>query len=211
MPTDYNTLHVIDHPLARHHLSVLRDRHTTPDAFRHHVRALSVMLAIEATRDLAEVPITVETPIEPTNGSRLAGRIALVPILRAGLGMVPAVTDLIPGAEVWHLGIFRDEQTALPVAYYDKLPNENPPEVAFLLDPMLATGGSAVAALESLTRWRVQNVVMLSLIAAPEGIRQLTNRFPNVGIYTCAADRELNERRFIVPGLGDAGDRIFNT
>lgn len=209
--SDHSRVRVLDHPLVRHHLSGLRNRHTTADVFRQHVRVLSALLGAEATRNLPEQSVRVETPLETITCRMLGGRVAVVPILRAGLGMVAPLTDLIPQAEVWHLGMFRDEETATPVAYYDKLPDDDPPEVALVLDPMLATGGSAVAALQSLQRWKVGRVAMLSIIAAPEGIDHLTRQFPDVEIFTCAIDRGLNDRKFIVPGLGDAGDRIFNT
>jgi uracil phosphoribosyltransferase len=202
---------VLDHPLVRHHLSRLRDRSTTSDEFRHHVNVLSTLTAVEATRSLPERTIAVETPIETTECNCISGRIALVPILRAGLGMVPAVTNLVPNAEVWHLGLYRDEATAEPVSYYNKLPGNNPPDLALVLDPMLATGGSAILAIETLVAWNVPRIAMVSIIAAPEGVDRLTARFPDVAIYTCAVDRGLNDKKFIVPGLGDAGDRIFNT
>jgi uracil phosphoribosyltransferase len=211
MSHDHNTPCVLDHPLGRHHLAILRDRSTTSDAFRMHVGVLATMVAVEATRSLAERPVSVETPIETTECHQISGRIALVPILRAGLGMVSPIVNLVPGAEVRHLGLYRDEATAEPVSYYDKLPNDNPPDMALVLDPMLATGGSALAAIETLKRWRVARISMVSIIASPEGIDRLTNRFPDVAIHTCCVDRGLDDRKFIVPGLGDAGDRIFNT
>jgi len=211
MSDDDSTAIVLDHPLVRHHLSRLRDVQTNSDAFRSHVDILATLTAVEATRQLKEQTIAVTTPLEQADCSQICERIAVVPILRAGLGMVPAVTGLIPNAEVWHLGLYRDEETAEPVSYYNKLPGDNPPDLAIILDPMLATGGSALLAIETLEKWRVPRIAMISIIAAPEGIRRLTNRFPDVAIYTCAVDRGLNESHFIVPGLGDAGDRIFNT
>jgi uracil phosphoribosyltransferase len=201
----------LNHSLVQHHLSRLRNKATRPVEFRQHVRILSTLLAIEATRDLQLRPVSVETPIETTECHELHGRIAAVPILRAGLGMVTPLTDLIADLEVWHLGLYRDEETAMPVHYYDKLPAANPPDVALLLDPMLATGGSACMALEALQRWKVPQVLMLSIISAPEGIQRVTSQFPDVRIFTCEIDRCLNEKKYIVPGLGDAGDRIFNT
>ncbi len=201
----------LNHSLVQHHLSRLRNKATRPVEFRQHVRILSTLLAMEATRDLQLRPVSVETPIETTECHELHGRIAAVPILRAGLGMVTPLTDLIADLEVWHLGLYRDEETAMPVHYYDKLPAANPPDVALLLDPMLATGGSACMALEALQRWKVPQVLMLSIISAPEGIQRVTSQFPDVRIFTCAIDRCLNEKKYIVPGLGDAGDRIFNT
>jgi uracil phosphoribosyltransferase len=201
----------LNHSLVQHHLSRLRNKATRPVEFRQHVRILSTLLAMEATRDLQLRPVSVETPIETTECHELHGRIAAVPILRAGLGMVTPLTDLIADLEVWHLGLYRDEETAMPVHYYDKLPAANPPDVALLLDPMLATGGSACMALEALQRWKVPQVLMLSIISAPEGIQRVTSQFPDVRIFTCEIDRCLNEKKYIVPGLGDAGDRIFNT
>lgn len=201
----------LNHSLVQHHLSRLRNKATRPVEFRQHVRILSTLLAMEATRDLQLRPVSVETPIEITECHELHGRIAAVPILRAGLGMVTPLTDLIADLEVWHLGLYRDEETAMPVHYYDKLPAANPPDVALLLDPMLATGGSACMALEALQRWKVPQVLMLSIISAPEGIQRVTSQFPDVRIFTCEIDRCLNEKKYIVPGLGDAGDRIFNT
>ncbi len=205
--------HVIElkHSLAQHHLSRLRNTETRPAEFRQHVRVLSTLLVAEATRTLPLRPVSVQTPIEVTECYELTGRIAAVPILRAGLGMVTPLSDLIPDLEVWHLGLYRDEDTAMPVHYYDKLPADNPPDVAIVLDPMLATGGSASLAIEALQRWKVPQIYMLSIISAPEGISRVSERFPDVQIYTCSIDRCLNERKYIVPGLGDAGDRIFNT
>lgn len=201
----------LQHSLAEHHLSRLRNRLAAPADFRNRVRVLSMLLAAEVTRDLQLRPVLVETPIETTKCHELQGRVAAVPILRAGLGMVTPLSDLIPELEVWHLGLYRDEETAMPVHYYDKLPVGNPPDVAIVLDPMLATGGSATLAIEALQRWKVPKILMLSIIAAPEGIQRLVDQFADVLIYTCAVDRGLNERKYIVPGLGDAGDRIFNT
>ena len=201
----------LSHSLVQHHLSRLRSVDTPTWQFRQHVRCLSTILVSEVTKDLATEDCTVITPLETITCQQLKGRIAAVPILRAGLGMVPPVTDLIPDVEVWHLGLYRDEQTAEPVSYYDKLPTDNPTNVALVLDPMLATGGSAAAAIETLKAWGVPRICMLSIICAPEGIAKLTEEFPDVEIYTCCIDRELNDRKFIVPGLGDAGDRIFNT
>lgn len=153
----------------------------------------------------------IVTPIEETDGFQLKGRIAAVPILRAGLAMVHPLSEMIPDLEVWHLGLYRDESTATPVHYYDKLPADNPPELAIVLDPMLATGGSASLAIEALKRWGVPSIVMLSIISAPEGVQRLLEGFSDIRIFTCAVDRGLNARKYIVPGLGDAGDRIFNT
>ena len=201
----------IHHPLARHFLTRLRDRTTPPVEFRASLRKLSTLLAYEATRDLAIHDITIETPLTKMTGSELSPRIGLVPILRAGLGMIDPILDLIPAAEVWHLGLYRDEATAEPVEYYCKIPKTQPVDVGFVLDPMLATGGSATVALETLQRWGIRSIRLLSVIAARDGIEAVTSRFPDARIYVCAIDQELNAYKFIVPGLGDAGDRTFNT
>ncbi len=204
-------VHEVQHPLIQHHLATLRDKTTPPDEFRRLVQRLAVLLAYEATRDLDTETCEVETPLTRTTARRLSPRIGLVPILRAGLGMVDPLLDLLPEAEVWHLGLYRDEATAQPVEYYSKLPDHSPVDVALILDPMLATGGSAIAALQALRRWGVPKVKVLSLIAAPEGISNVTAACPEAQLFVCAIDRELNSRKFIVPGLGDAGDRSFNT
>ena len=201
----------IDHPLVQHHLAVLRDKSTSSAEFRRLVRRLSTLLAYEATKDLELKPQTVETPLATTTCRRLGERIGLVPILRAGLGMVDPVLDLIPEAEVWHLGFYRDEKTLQPVEYYKKLPHGGAVEVAMILDPMLATGGSAVAAIKAVLKWGVRNVKLLSMIAAPEGVKVVQNTYPDTQIYMCVIDEKLNDRGFIVPGLGDAGDRVFGT
>lgn len=203
--------YVLDHPLARQHLSGLRSVETSPAEFRGHLRSLVTLLAFEATRDLATRDIEIETPLCPTTGHTLSQSVALVPILRAGLGMVDPLLELVPEARVWHLGIYRDEATAEPVEYYSKLPDRDPPDVAMVLDPMLATGGSALAALAKLRDWGVPLVKLLSIIAAQPGVDRVLSAFPDVRIHTCAIDPELNDRQFIVPGLGDAGDRMFGT
>ena len=205
-----NTVHIIEHPLVQHHLARLRDRDTEPAVFRELVRRLAVLLAYEATAGLTLKPAEVVTPLAPARASRLDQRIALVPILRAGLGLVDPVLDLIPGAEVWHLGLRRDAKTLQPVEYYNKLPTRDPPDVALILDPMLATGGSASAAVHVLAAWGVRHISLVSLIAAPEGVRRIQEQFPEVRIFLAALDSHLNEHGFIVPGLGDAGDRMFN-
>ena len=202
---------VVPHPLVKHHLARLRDQQTGPAEFRDLTRRLAVLLAYEATQDLTTAPRTVQTPLAAAAGCALDQRIGLVPILRAGLGMVDAVLDLMPAAEVWHLGLYRDEATAKPVEYYSKLPKTRAVDVALILDPMLATGGSAVAALATLRDWGVPHVKLLSLIAARDGVEEVTSSFPETQIYVCGVDDELNVRKFTVPGLGDAGDRIFNT
>jgi uracil phosphoribosyltransferase len=175
------------------------------------VQRLAVLLAYEATKDLAIQPIEIETPLTRMTGQALAQRIGLIPILRAGLGMVDPILNLIPTAEVWHLGLYRDEETAQPVEYYSKLPETEPVDVALVVDPMLATGGSATAALEAMKRWGVPKWKVLSIIASQAGVEAVREAFPAAEIFVCTIDPELNSRKFIVPGLGDAGDRIFNT
>ncbi len=202
---------VLDHSVVQHHLTCLRDRSTAAADFRRHMEVLAVLLLSEATRTLPTQSVTVETPLETAAGRHLAGRVAAVPILRAGLIFTRPLLDLVPQAEVWHLGMYRDEQTAQPVHYYQKLPAGDPPDVALVLDPMLATGGSAGEAVRLLRQRGIGDVRMVSVIAAPEGISCLRNQHPDVPVFCCAIDRELNDRRFICPGLGDAGDRLFGT
>lgn len=201
----------VQHPLIQYHLTRLRDRTTPPTEFRQLVHRLASLLAYEATKDLRSEEVTVQTPLAEAPGSRLAQRIGLVPILRAGLGMVDSVLELIPTAEVWHLGLYRDEETATPVKYYIKLPPQRPVDVALVLDPMLATGGSVTAALATLRDWGVPHVKLLSILAAEEGVKRVEVEFPDSQIYVCQIDPDLNDKKYIVPGLGDAGDRIFNT
>lgn len=200
----------IRHPLVQHHLCLLRDANTAPAEFRRLTHRLSILLAYEATKDLGLVPTPVETPLARAEGNKLSQRIGLIPILRAGLGMVDPILNLIPDAEVWHLGFYRDEKTLRPVEYYKKLPADSAVEVALVLDPMLATGGSAVAALDAVGTWGAKKTKLLSMIAAPEGLRAVRSAFPETQIYVCAIDDRLNEHGYIVPGLGDAGDRTFN-
>ena len=204
-------LKVVQHALVQHHLAALRDIATAPAEFRRLVHRLATLLATEATRDLALKPVAVTTPLKVTTAHCLSERIGLVPILRAGLGLVDPFLELIPSAEVWHLGVYRNEETAEPVEYYQKLPATNPVEVALVLDPMLATGGSAIHTLSLLKQWGVRRLKMVSLIAAPEGIAAVSQACPEVEIVVAAVDECLNDRKFIVPGLGDAGDRQFNT
>lgn len=201
----------VDHPLIKRHVSRLRDVSTDSELFRALLRRLAVLLAYEATKDLSLAPREVTTPLALMTGHQLAQRVGIVPILRAGLGMVDAVLDLIPEAEVWHLGLYRDEATAEPVEYYSKLPEDRPVDLALVLDPMLATGGSALAAVAGLKRWGVSQIKLLSVIASRAGIDRVRQESPTTQIYVCAVDEQLNDRKFIVPGLGDAGDRTFNT
>ncbi len=199
------------HPLVAHKLSRLRDKRTEPKKFRELVREISALLAYEATADLVTVPRQVETPLISTTGVELMEKIGLVPILRAGLGMVEGVWELMPTAEVWHIGIFRDEKTLRPVQYYNKLPVEPTVSVCLILDPMLATGGSAVATTDILKRWGVKKIKFVGIIGAPEGIAAMQKVHPDVPIFLAAIDDHLNEHGYIVPGLGDAGDRQFGT
>jgi len=201
----------LSHPLAAHHLSILRDRNTSPAQFRTQIHLLSMLLAVRATDDLHLEPWPVHTPLTNMTGQRMAQRIGIVPILRAGLGLVEPVLQLIPDAAVWHLGMYRDEATAKPIEYYCKLPSGNAVDVGLVLDPMLATGGSIKAAVMALKRWGVKDIRVLSVLAAKPGLEQFQREFPDVKVFVVAIDPELNDVKFIVPGLGDAGDRIFNT
>jgi uracil phosphoribosyltransferase len=204
-------IHVSQHPAVLHKLAVLRDEATEPKKFREVVRELSWLLGYEALADVQVRPITVRTPMEEMEGAELADRIGLVPILRAGLGMVDALLELMPTAEVWHLGLFRDERTLRPIEYYNKLPDTATVDLCLILDPMLATGGSATAAIEVLKRWGATRIKLLNLIAAPEGVEAVSSAHPDVEIYCASLDRELNDKGYILPGLGDAGDRQFGT
>jgi uracil phosphoribosyltransferase len=206
-----DTLFASHHPLVAHKLSKLRDVKTDPKRFRELIRELAALLAYEATQDLLVRPVPVTTPLTETVGQELVEKIGLVPILRAGLGMVEGVWDLMPPAEVWHIGLYRDERTLKPVEYYNKLPIEPTVSVCLVLDPMLATGGSAVATIDILKRWGVGKIKFVGLIGAPEGIANLQAHHPDVPIHLAAVDSHLNERGYIVPGLGDAGDRQFGT
>lgn len=200
-----------NHPLVAHKLTRLRSVETEPKKFRELVRELAALLAYEATADLLTIPKEVQTPLTRTTGVELKEKIGLVPILRAGLGMVEGVWGLMPSAEVWHIGIYRDERTMQPVEYYNKLPIEPTVSVCLVLDPMLATGGSAIATVDVLKRWGVRKIKFVGLIGAPEGIQALSERHPDVPIHLAAIDERLNENKYIVPGLGDAGDRQFGT
>jgi uracil phosphoribosyltransferase len=199
------------HPLVAHKLSRLRAKNLEPKKFRELVREIAALLCYEATSDLLTVPRQVETPLAIMTGSELKEKIGLVPILRAGLGMVEGVWELMPVAEVWHIGLYRDERTLKPVEYYNKLPLEPTVSVCLILDPMLATGGSAVATADILKRWGVKKIKFVGLIGAPEGIRNMQEHHPDVPIHLAAIDDHLNEHGYIVPGLGDAGDRQFGT
>ncbi len=199
------------HPLVAHKLSRLRDKNTDPKKFRELVREIAALLAYEATLDLTTAPRELETPLGKVIGAELREKIGLVPILRAGLGMVEGIWELMPSAEVWHIGLYRDEHTLKPVEYYNKLPIEPTVSVCLILDPMLATGGSATATVDVLKRWGVKKIKFVGLIGAPEGIAAMQKTHPDVDIYLAAIDDHLNEKGYIVPGLGDAGDRQFGT
>ncbi|HEY5728493.1 MAG TPA: uracil phosphoribosyltransferase [Anaerolineales bacterium] len=199
------------HPLVAHKLSRLRDIKTEPKKFRELVKEIAALLAYEATSDLITVPRDLETPLAKIAGQELKEKIGLVPILRAGLGMVEGVWSLMPSAEVWHIGLYRDEDTLRPVEYYNKLPTEPTVSVCLILDPMLATGGSATATAEVLKKWGVKKIKFVGLIAAPEGIKAMQDQHPDIPIHIAAIDDHLNDRAYIVPGLGDAGDRQFGT
>ena len=202
---------ISNHPLVQHKLTLLRSEKTEHKKFRELIRELALLLSYEATQDLRLAEYVVSTPLATAQGYYLQEDIGLVPILRAGLGMVNGIHEMIPGAQVWHLGIYRDEKTLRPVSYYNKLPVEPTVQVCLILDPMLATGGSATAAVEVLKKWGVKRIKFVGLIAAPEGIEVLTKAHPDIPIHLAAIDERLNERGFIVPGLGDAGDRQFGT
>jgi uracil phosphoribosyltransferase len=204
-------VHASKHPLIAHKLSKLRDKDTEPKKFRELVRELAGLLAYEATADLATMSVEVETPLEKMTAQQLQEKIGLVPILRAGLGMVEGFWELMPSSEVWHIGLYRDEKTLKPVEYYNKLPIQPRVAVCLILDPMLATGGSATATADVLKRWGVTKIKFVGLIASPEGIKAMQDAHPDIDIYVAAIDDHLNERAYIVPGLGDAGDRQFGT
>lgn len=200
-----------DHPLVSHKLTRLRDKNTKSKKFRELIREISALLTYEATRDLATAPRQVETPLASTRGAELKEPIGLVPILRSGLGMVEGVWELMPSAEVWHIGLYRDERTLLPIEYYNKLPLEPTVSVCLVLDPMLATGGSAVATVDILKEWGVRRIKFMGILASPEGVEAMQTAHPDVPLHLAVIDDHLNEDGFIVPGLGDAGDRQFGT
>ena len=209
---DLPTLTVVDHPLVRHKMTLLRDRETSTKTFKELVDEIAMLMAYEATSDLAVEPVPVDTPLESTSGWAVSGKkLVLVPILRAGLGMVEGILRLIPSARVGHIGLYRDHDTLEPVDYYFKVPGDAEARDFLLLDPMLATGGSATAAVSSLKRAGAQRIRLLCLVAAPEGVRRLAESHPDVHVLAAALDRELNASGYILPGLGDAGDRLFGT
>ena len=202
---------VCRHPLVRHKLSILRDASTEPKKFRQLIKEITALIAYEATADLTTVPVEVQTPMAVATCDMLQEKIGLVPILRAGLGMVEGIWELMPSSEVWHIGLYRDERTLKPVEYYNKLPVEPTVSVCLILDPMLATGGSATATADVLKRWGVKKIKFMGLIGAPEGIAQMQAHHPDIPIHLACIDDHLNEKGYIIPGLGDAGDRQFGT
>ncbi|MEK6460208.1 uracil phosphoribosyltransferase [Heyndrickxia faecalis] len=207
-----STLHVIDHPLIQHKLTYIRDKHTGTKEFRELVDEVSTLMAFEITRDMPLEEIEIETPVCKAKSKILSGKkIGIVPILRAGLGMVDGVRKLIPAAKVGHVGLYRDPKTLTPVEYYIKLPSDVEERDFIIVDPMLATGGSAVDAIQSLKQRGAKNIKFMCLIASPEGVKAVQKAHPDVDIYTAALDEKLNEQGYIVPGLGDAGDRLFGT
>ncbi len=206
------TVHVLDHPLIQHKLAILRSKNTSVKEFRELIGEISGLMCYEATRNLPTKEVEVQTPVAVAKCRRLAGKkLAIIPILRAGLGMVDAMVALIPSAKIGHIGLYRDPETHKPVEYYCKLPEDIGSRQVFVVDPMLATGGSAVAAIDFLKQHGCKNIVMMNIIGAPEGVKAVQAAHPDVDIYMAALDEKLNEHAYIVPGLGDAGDRIFGT
>ncbi len=199
------------HPLVKHKLSLMRSVDTKPKKFRELIREVAMLLCYEATADLKTAEIEIKTPMGTATGRDLSEKIGLIPILRAGLGMVDGIWEMMPGAEVWHIGLYRDEETLQPVSYYNKLPTFPTVQVCLVLDPMLATGGSAIATVDILKRWGAKRIKFVGLLAAPEGIAALQKAHPDVPIHIAQIDSHLNDIGFIVPGLGDAGDRQFGT
>jgi len=206
------SVNVLDHPLVQHKLAILRNKNTSVKEFRELVSEIAGLMCYEATRNLPTVEVDVETPVAMAKCRMLAGKkLAIVPVLRAGLGMVDSMVDMIPSAKIGHIGLYRDPDTHMPVEYYCKLPEDIDKRVVFVVDPMLATGGSAVAAIDFLKKHGCKNIVMMNIIGCPEGIAAVQAAHPDVDIYLAAVDEKLNDHAYIVPGLGDAGDRIFGT
>lgn len=204
-------VHVSNHPLIRHKVTMMRDAQTEPKKFRELIREVAILLAYEATADLELKETNVNTPLAQTKGYDLKEVIGLVPVLRAGLGMVEGFWEMMPSAEVWHIGLYRDHKTLEPIQYYNRLPVAPTVDVCLILDPMLATGGSATATAQILKDWGAKRIKYIGIIAAPEGIKRLQEAHPDVEIYLAVIDDHLNENAYIVPGLGDAGDRQFGT
>ena len=207
-----SNVYVLDHPLIQHKLSILRDKETPVKEFRELISEISGLMCYEATRNLPTEEVEVQTPVAVAKCRRLAGKkLAIVPILRAGLGMVDSMVDMIPSAKIGHIGLYRDPQTHMPVEYYCKLPEDIENRQVFVVDPMLATGGSAVAAIDFLKARGCKHIIMMNIIGCPEGIRTVQTAHPDVDLYLAACDEKLNDHAYIIPGLGDAGDRIFGT
>lgn len=205
-------VYVIDHPLVQHKLTMLRDERTGPKDFRELTEELSMLMAYEVTRDMPTEPVAVKTPLAVMQGVAISGKkLAIVAILRAGLGMVPGILRLIPAAKVGHIGVYRDPETLKPVEYFCKLPTDIDERDVILVDPMLATGGSAVAAIDFIKKRGASSIKLMAMVAAPEGIKRLHDAHPDVALYVAAVDEGLNDHAYIVPGLGDAGDRLFGT
>jgi len=212
MSRAFKNLTVLAHPLVQHKLTLLRDRRTSTRDFKLLASEIAMLMAYEATKDLPLEPIEIETPLERTTGVQVAGKkLTLVPILRAGLGMVEGIAQLIPSARIGHIGLYRDHDTLQPVDYYFKIPAGEQSRDFFVLDPMLATGGSAVAAVGALKKAGATKIRFLCLVAAPAGVQAMLDAHPDVPVFTAALDRELNDKGYILPGLGDAGDRLFGT
>ena len=206
------TVHVLDHPLIQHKLAILRDKTTGTKEFRALISEIAGLMCYEATRNLPTVEVEVQTPVAVAKCRVLAGKkLAIVPVLRAGLGMVDSMVDMIPSAKIGHIGLYRDPETHKPVEYYCKLPEDIGNRQVYIVDPMLATGGSAVAAIDFLKEHGCRNIIMMNIIGCPEGIKTVQEAHPDVDIYMAACDERLNEHAYIIPGLGDAGDRIFGT
>lgn len=205
-------IHVMDHPLIQHKLSVLRDKNTSVKEFRELVSEIASLMCFEATRDMPVEEIEIETPVGMAKVKRLAGKkMAIVPILRAGLGMVDGILQLVPSAKVGHIGLYRNPETLEPVEYYCKMPNDIAEREVYVLDPMLATGGSATAAVSFIKNYGVKHIKLMCIIAAPEGVERIRKDHPDIDLFVAAVDSHLNDHGYIVPGLGDAGDRIFGT
>ncbi len=209
--TNLAQLHISGHPVVAHKLTILRDLTTQPAAFRHVMTDLTLCLAYEALAAMHPTPTRVLTPLEETDGTTLSERFAIVPILRAGLGMVDGFLTLFPSLQVWHIGLYRDEASLQPVTYYNRLPGLATVDTCFVLDPMLATGGSAVKTIGILKEWGARSISYVGIIAAPYGVQRLARAHPDVSIHVAALDRALNDDGYIVPGLGDAGDRLYRT
>lgn len=209
---EYKNVYIFDHPLIRHKVSILREKHTGMKEFRELVEEITVLMAYESMRDVETVPVQVETPLETTTQYRVPEQsVVIVPILRAGLGMVNGIHTLFPTAKVGHIGMYRDEETLQPQEYYCKLPDGIENKTVFLVDPMLATGGSACDALDALKKRGCKKIKLMSIIGAPEGVSRVAEKHPDIPIYVSTLDRCLNENGYILPGLGDAGDRLFGT